>query len=59
MDKGNIFPLQNTRLRNKLLFAMINKVKTRKVEKKRAKENFITCLRNVKRYVDIDGMQYQ
>ena len=59
MDKGNIFPLQNTRLRNKLLSAMINKVKTRKVEKKRAKENFITCLRNVKCYVDIDGMQYQ
>ena len=50
---------QNTRLRNKLLFAMINKAKPRKVEKKRAKENFITCLRNVKRYVDIDGMQYQ
>ena len=59
MDKGNIFPLQNTRLRNKLLFAMINKVKTRKVEKKRAKENFITGLCNVKHYVDIDGMQYQ
>ena len=52
-------PYANTRLRNKLLFAMINKVKPRKVEKKRAKENFITCLRNVKCYVDIDGMQYQ
>ena len=59
MDKGNIFPLQNTRLRNKLLFAMINKVKSRKVEKKRAKENFITYRYNAKPYVDIDGVQYQ